>query len=172
MCFLSTSSPQWFSLSLARGYARSATQLSDEALHGYKDRYIVPDIFLLEQRGLLSYSFSFVYPKANSLWPFFTTQNQNGLSPGTFPTRIYLQAPAHASQRLARFLDRPLFPWKNLIVGFSVAQYLFEGFLSLRQYRVLKQTRPPKVLKNEVSQEVFDKSQVCKAYSILAILAY
>jgi len=62
-------------------------------------------------------------------------------------------------QRLARFLDRPLFPWKKLIVGFSLAQYLFEGFLSLRQYRVLKQTRPPKVLQNEVSQEVFDKSQ-------------
>lgn len=62
-------------------------------------------------------------------------------------------------QRLARFLDRPLFPWKKLIVGFSIAQYVFEGFLSLRQYQVLKQTRPPKVLQNEVSQEVFDKSQ-------------
>ena len=68
---------------------------------------------------------------------------------------------ANKSQRLARFLDRPLFPWKKLIVGFSLAQYLFEGFLSLRQYQVLKQTRPPKVLQNEVSQEIFDKSQVC-----------
>ena len=68
-------------------------------------------------------------------------------------------------QRLARFLDRPLFPWKKLIVGFSLAQYLFEGFLSLRQYQVLKQTRPPKVLQSEVSQEVFDKSQVCIASS-------
>lgn len=63
-------------------------------------------------------------------------------------------------QRLARFLDRPLFPWKKLIIGFSLAQYAFEGFLSLRQYQVLKQTRPPKVLQKEVSQEVFDKSQV------------
>ncbi|KAL3428307.1 prenyl protease ste24 [Phlyctema vagabunda] len=62
-------------------------------------------------------------------------------------------------QRLARYLDRPLFPWKNLIVGFSFAQYFVEGFLSLRQYQVLKQTKPPKVLKDEVSQEVFDKSQ-------------
>lgn len=67
---------------------------------------------------------------------------------------------ADISQRLAHFLDRPLFPWKKLIVGFSLAQYVFEGFLSLRQYQVLKQTRPPKVLQNEVSQEVFDKSQV------------
>ncbi|KFZ02509.1 hypothetical protein V501_09542 [Pseudogymnoascus sp. VKM F-4519 (FW-2642)] len=61
--------------------------------------------------------------------------------------------------RLAHFLDRPLFPWKKLIVGFSLAQYLFESYLSLRQYQVLKNTRPPKVLANEVSQEVFDKSQ-------------
>lgn len=69
-------------------------------------------------------------------------------------------ATTYTFQRLARILDRPLFPWKNLIVGFSLAQYVFEGFLSLRQYQVLKQTRPPKVLQNEVSQEVFDKSQV------------
>jgi STE24 endopeptidase len=62
-------------------------------------------------------------------------------------------------QRLAQFLDRPLFPWKKLIIGFSIGQYVFEGFLSLRQYQVLRQTRPPKVLENEVSQEVFDKSQ-------------
>ncbi|KAI1135722.1 peptidase family M48-domain-containing protein [Hypoxylon sp. FL0543] len=62
-------------------------------------------------------------------------------------------------QRLARFLDRPLFPWKKLIIGFSVAQYCFEEFLSLRQYRVLKGTKPPKVLEKEVSQDVYDKSQ-------------
>lgn len=63
-------------------------------------------------------------------------------------------------QRLARFLDRPQFPWKGLIVGFSVGQYLFEGFLSLRQYKVLQQKKPPKALEGEVTQEVFDKSQV------------
>ncbi|SPN98980.1 probable zinc metallo-protease [Cephalotrichum gorgonifer] len=62
-------------------------------------------------------------------------------------------------QRLARALDRPLFPWKKLIIGFSVGQYLFETFLSLRQYRVLQRTKVPKVLEAEVSQEVYDKSQ-------------
>jgi len=62
-------------------------------------------------------------------------------------------------QRLARFLDRPSFPWKSLIVGFSLGQYIFEGFLSLRQYKVLQQKKPPKALEGEVSQEVFDKSQ-------------
>ncbi|MCJ1288128.1 hypothetical protein MMC26_007483 [Xylographa opegraphella] len=62
-------------------------------------------------------------------------------------------------QSLARFLDRPLFPWKRLIVGFSVGQYIFECFLSLRQYQILNEKKPPKVLEREVSQEVFDKSQ-------------
>lgn len=31
----------------------------------------------------------------------------------------------------------------------------------MRQYKVLQQKKPPKVLEGEVSQEVFDKSQVC-----------
>lgn len=46
-----------------------------------------------------------------------------------------------------------------MIVGFSLAQYLFEGLLSIRQYKVLQQKKPPKSLRGEVSQEVFDKSQ-------------
>ncbi|GAO16968.1 uncharacterized protein UV8b_06675 [Ustilaginoidea virens] len=62
-------------------------------------------------------------------------------------------------QRLARFLDRPLFPWKKLILGFSVGQYLFESFLTLRQYRILQKTQPPAVLAKEISQHTFDKSQ-------------
>ncbi|KAG7002118.1 CAAX prenyl protease 1 [Physcia stellaris] len=62
-------------------------------------------------------------------------------------------------QRLGRFLDRPQFPWKKIIVGFSLAQYIFEGYLSLRQYKVLQQTKPPKALSGEVTQDVFDKSQ-------------
>lgn len=48
-------------------------------------------------------------------------------------------------------------------MGFSLGQYLLEGFLSLRQYKVLQATKVPKVLEGEVSQEVFDKSQVCAA---------
>lgn len=61
--------------------------------------------------------------------------------------------------RLARFLDRPLFPWKRLIIGFSVGQFVFESLLSLRQYQVLGRPKPPKVLEKEISQETFDKSQ-------------
>ncbi|PGH15700.1 hypothetical protein AJ79_02294 [Helicocarpus griseus UAMH5409] len=62
-------------------------------------------------------------------------------------------------QQLAQLLDRPFFPWKKVIVGFSLGQYIIEGFLSFRQYKVLQQKKPPKVLAEEVSQSVFDKSQ-------------
>ena len=62
-------------------------------------------------------------------------------------------------QRLAKALDRPLFPWKKLILGFSVGQYIFESLLTLRQYRVLQRPSPPAVLAKEVSRETFDKSQ-------------
>ncbi|KAL8945626.1 MAG: hypothetical protein Q9183_008027, partial [Haloplaca sp. 2 TL-2023] len=62
--------------------------------------------------------------------------------------------------RLGQFLDRPGFPWKKLIIGFQLTQYVFEGFLSLRQYKILQQTKPPQALADEVKQETFDKSQV------------
>ncbi|KAJ5556400.1 hypothetical protein N7494_000315 [Penicillium frequentans] len=62
-------------------------------------------------------------------------------------------------EQLARILDRPLFPWKNVLVGFSLGQFLLEGVLSFRQYKVLQQKTPPKVLAGEVSQKVYDQSQ-------------
>ncbi|OJJ44673.1 hypothetical protein ASPZODRAFT_153573 [Penicilliopsis zonata CBS 506.65] len=65
-------------------------------------------------------------------------------------------------EQLARLLDRPLFPWKTVLVGFSVGQYVLEGLLSFRQYKVLQRTKLPKVLEGEVSQKVYDESQ---AYS-------
>lgn len=52
-----------------------------------------------------------------------------------------------------------MFPWKRLVIGFSIGQYVFESFLSFRQYQVLQRTKPPKALQDEVTQEVFDKSQ-------------
>ncbi|RMZ75841.1 hypothetical protein DV737_g5074, partial [Chaetothyriales sp. CBS 132003] len=62
-------------------------------------------------------------------------------------------------RRLADFLDRPGFPWKSLLIGFSVGQFALEGLLSLRQYGVLQRKKPPKTLEDEISQAVFDKSQ-------------
>ncbi|KAJ5105491.1 CAAX prenyl protease 1 [Penicillium alfredii] len=62
-------------------------------------------------------------------------------------------------EQLARLLDRPLFPWKNVLVGFSLGQFVLEGLLSLRQYKVLQRTKTPQVLAGEVTQKVFDQSQ-------------
>ncbi|KAF3005818.1 hypothetical protein E8E13_008130 [Curvularia kusanoi] len=62
-------------------------------------------------------------------------------------------------QRLARWLDRPLFPWKKLVVGFSLAEFALENWLLFRQYRVLQRTTVPKALDKEIDQETFDKSQ-------------
>ncbi|KAL8954067.1 MAG: hypothetical protein Q9222_000124 [Ikaeria aurantiellina] len=62
-------------------------------------------------------------------------------------------------RRLGQFLDRPGFPWKRLIIGFQITQYVFEGFLSLRQYKILQETKPPKALEAEIQQDTFDKSQ-------------
>lgn len=62
-------------------------------------------------------------------------------------------------QRIASYLDRPLFPWKKLIIGFSVGQFVLESFLTLRQYRVLQAPKPPAVLAKEINQDTFDKSQ-------------
>ena len=63
-------------------------------------------------------------------------------------------------KRLARWLDRPFFPWKRLVVGFSLAEFALENWLLFRQYRVLQRTTVPKALNKEIDQETFDKSQV------------
>ncbi|KAH7355871.1 CaaX prenyl protease [Pyrenochaeta sp. MPI-SDFR-AT-0127] len=62
-------------------------------------------------------------------------------------------------QRLARWLDRPLFPWKRLVVGFSLAEFALENWLLFRQYRVLQRTTVPKALDKEIDRATFDKSQ-------------
>jgi hypothetical protein len=67
---------------------------------------------------------------------------------------------ANRSKRLARWLDRPFFPWKRLVVGFSLAEFALENWLLFRQYRVLQRTSVPKALNKEIDTETFDKSQV------------
>ena len=47
-----------------------------------------------------------------------------------------------------------------MLVGFSLGQFVLEGLLSLRQYKVLQKTKAPKVLEGEVTEKVFDQSQV------------
>ncbi|CAK9441078.1 uncharacterized protein LODBEIA_P49470 [Lodderomyces beijingensis] len=57
------------------------------------------------------------------------------------------------------FLDNPKINWKQVIIGFTVGQYVFETYLEYRQYQVLKNKAPPASIKAEVKQETFDKSQ-------------
>lgn len=74
-------------------------------------------------------------------------------------------------RRLGAWLDRPGFPWKSLIVTFSIGEYFLESYLSYRQYKVLQGTKVPKQLEHEVDQKTFDKSQVCAILQILRDLA-
>ncbi|KAK5110811.1 hypothetical protein LTR62_005522 [Meristemomyces frigidus] len=60
---------------------------------------------------------------------------------------------------VAASLDSPTIPWKNLIIGFAIAEYGLESYLSYRQYQVLKRKTIPPQLKNEIDQKTFDKSQ-------------
>ncbi|KAF2198200.1 CaaX prenyl protease [Delitschia confertaspora ATCC 74209] len=62
-------------------------------------------------------------------------------------------------QRLASWLDRPYFPWKKLVIGFSLAEFALENWLLFRQYRVLQKTTVPKALENEIEKPTFHKSQ-------------
>lgn len=83
-----------------------------------------------------------------------------GNSAGTITIPGALSSEANTSQRLARWLDRPLFPWKRLVVGFSLAEFALENWLLFRQYRVLQRTSVPKALDKEIERDTFDKSQV------------
>lgn len=56
-------------------------------------------------------------------------------------------------------LDRPTIPWKTVIIGFGIAQYAFESYISVRQHRKLQETKVPKALEGAVTQEVYDKAQ-------------
>mgnify|MGYP003365584597 FL=1 len=63
---------------------------------------------------------------------------------------------------LQSICDSPNIPWKTIIVGFSVSQFLFETYVSYRQYKALSSNKLPAVLENEIDQETFEKSE---AYS-------
>ena len=62
-------------------------------------------------------------------------------------------------ETLQALFDKPGIPWKSIILGFSIGQFVFESFLSYRQYKVLSKKTLPKVLENEIDKETFDKSR-------------
>lgn len=70
------------------------------------------------------------------------------------------RASANPPQRLARWLDRPFFPWKKLVIGFSLAEFALENWLLFRQYNVLQRKTIPKALQADIDTATFDKSQV------------
>lgn len=65
-------------------------------------------------------------------------------------------------ESLQSLCDRPNIPWKAIIIGFSAGQFLFESYISYRQYKALSSNKLPPVLENEIDQETFEKSE---AYS-------
>lgn len=80
-------------------------------------------------------------------------------------------------------MDSPRLPWKSIIIGFTVGQFLFETYLGYRQYQVLKRRQPPVSIKAEIPQQTFDKSQdysrakqkfsfVADFYGLIKNLAY
>lgn len=62
-------------------------------------------------------------------------------------------------QRIVDCIGSPTFPWKGLVLGLSVGQFMFESFVTLRQCRVLCKPKPPAVLSKDVSQETFVNTQ-------------
>ncbi|KAN0060155.1 zinc metalloprotease [Thecaphora frezii] len=67
-----------------------------------------------------------------------------------------LQPHIHALQHA---LDSPTIPWKPLVLVLLSAVYLFESYLSLRQYRLYRLPTPPAALATHVSLQTFQNSQ-------------
>ncbi|CCF55761.1 hypothetical protein KAFR_0A03260 [Kazachstania africana CBS 2517] len=62
-------------------------------------------------------------------------------------------------ESLQSMVDRPNIPWKSIILGFTFGQFVFETYLSYRQYKVLSKKELPPVLANEIDKETFEKSE-------------
>lgn len=63
-------------------------------------------------------------------------------------------------------LETDTLPWKKIVIGITVSQFLFETYLSYRQYKVVSKKQLPPVLENEIDVETFNKSE---EYSIAKI---
>lgn len=60
---------------------------------------------------------------------------------------------------ISEVIQHPDFPWKKIIAGISIGQFVFESYLSYRQYRVLSKKQLPPVLEGEIDKETFEKSE-------------
>lgn len=69
---------------------------------------------------------------------------------------------AHLQAHIAALqssLDTPAIPWKPLVLYLLWSVYLFETYLSLRQFRLYSRTAPPAALAPHVDLDTFKKSQ-------------
>ncbi|KAM9905112.1 hypothetical protein OXX69_007304 [Metschnikowia pulcherrima] len=57
------------------------------------------------------------------------------------------------------FLDNPSIDWKSVVTTLLLGKYVFESYIDYRQHQVYQRTEPPASIKQEVSREVFLKSQ-------------
>lgn len=62
--------------------------------------------------------------------------------------------------KFAALLDNSAIPWKSIVLGFSTFQFLFESFLTFRQYKVLHKTSLPKPLQPHIDEKTFKQSQL------------
>ena len=62
-------------------------------------------------------------------------------------------------QALQARLDTPAIPWKALVNALLWGVYVFETYVSWRQYRMYRRTAPPPALAGHVSADDFRKSQ-------------
>lgn len=52
------------------------------------------------------------------------------------------------------------FPYKGSVIGFSIAVYLFESYLNVRQHAKLKEEERPEGIRTYIEEEVFTKSRL------------
>jgi len=62
-------------------------------------------------------------------------------------------------QQFAAAIDQPSINWKGIILGFTSFQFLFETYLTYRQYKVLYKDSLPPTLKDEIDDKTFKESQ-------------
>ena len=100
------------------------------------------------------------------------TDNYHGLSQGMLSKKSRRPYYSNFLKSLAQWLDRPLFPWKKLVMTFSLGHFVLENYIDWRQYRVLCQTKVPKALEAEIDQKTYDKSQVRRVSWPVSSLPY
>ncbi|KAH3672414.1 hypothetical protein WICMUC_004250 [Wickerhamomyces mucosus] len=67
-------------------------------------------------------------------------------------------------QQFSALVDQPHLNWKNIILGFTTVQFVFDSYLTYRQYLELKNViKPHKSIEDKVDNKTFEKS---KNYSL------